>query len=66
MDSMIRFWRDHGTKLLGALGTVQSIILAFMAIDGLIPGAQIKYWAAAGAVLGALTVRRGFVNSAQR
>lgn len=62
---MFQFWYDHGTKILGGLGTVQSIILALMAIDGLIPHDQLKYWAATGAVLGVLTVKRGFTNTSR-
>ena len=54
-------WVDHGTKWLG---TVQAIIAGLLTIDGLIPKEHFKYWAATNVVLGVLTLRRGFVNSA--
>lgn len=65
MKDLEKFWDNHGTKVLGVLGTVQSIIMALMAIPELIPASYVKYWAASGAVLGVLVYRRGFTNSAR-
>lgn len=58
----LNWWADHGTKILG---TVTAIIPGLLGIDGLIPAPQTKYWLAAGVVIGALTVQRGFNNSKQ-
>jgi hypothetical protein len=59
MDILIRFWRSHGTKILGFL---QGTIAAVAGISGLIPEAHLKYYLAASALL---TFWRGFTNSAQ-
>lgn len=56
----LNWWKDHGTKILGTVG---AIIPGLLGIDGLIPAAQTKYWLAAGVVIGALTVQRGFTNT---
>lgn len=56
----MKFWTDHGTKILGALATFVSTALL---IDGLIPDPHMKYWLFANALLGGATVRRGFTNS---
>ncbi len=53
-------WNKHGTKILGS---GQAIISGFVAISGLIPDGQMKYWLAANVVLGAMTVQRGFTNT---
>jgi len=53
-------WRSHGTKVLGSCS---AILPGLLAIDGLVPKAQMKWWLAANVVIGALTVHRGFVNS---
>lgn len=57
---MIQFWRDHGTKVLGSS---QAVISGFIAISGLIPPENVKYWLAANVVIGAMTVQRGFTNT---
>jgi hypothetical protein len=54
------FYRKHGTK---ALGTAQALISSLAAIPDLF-GKGLKYVLALGAVLGVLTVKRGFSNSA--
>jgi hypothetical protein len=59
---LTRWWRAHGTKILGwAGGTIQSALL----IEGLIPDAHFKYYQFAALVLCGLTVRRGHTNSKQ-
>lgn len=60
MNSLIAFWNDHGTKLLGALAT---FVATALLIDGLIPPDHMKYWLFANALLGGVTVKRGFTNS---
>lgn len=65
MRGLLAFWDEHGTKVLGVFGTVQSIIMALLAIPELIPPESVKYWAATGAVLGVLVIRRGYANSAR-
>lgn len=57
---MVKFWKEHGTKLLGA---GQAIISGFAAISGLIPPENLKWWLATNVVLGVFTVNRGFTNS---
>ena len=64
MNAIIKLWTNHGTKVLGAVQAVQAIIVGLLGIQGLIPQADVKYWSAAGVVLGILTVRRGYQNSA--
>jgi len=58
----LAWWTSHGTKILGTVG---AIIPGLLGIDGLVPSTQTKYWLAAGVVIGALTVGRGFSNSKQ-
>lgn len=53
-------WKKDGTKMLGTVG---AIIPGLLAIDGLIPKGQQKYWLAALVVIGALTIKRGYTNS---
>ncbi len=57
---MITLYRKHGTKVLGY---VTSAIPALLAIEGLIPPTQQKYWLAASVLLGLLVVARGHQNS---
>lgn len=54
-------WVDHGTKILG---TTTAILSGLIAIPDLVPAGHVKYWAAANVVLGVITVKRGFTNSA--
>ena len=53
-------WKRHGTK---ALGTAQAILSSLAAIPDLF-GKSLKYVLAVSAVLGVLTLRRGFTNDA--
>lgn len=53
---IIRIWTQHGTKLLG---TAQTIVSGVVLIDGF----NTKGWLVANVVLGALTIKRGYVNS---
>lgn len=62
LPMIVSWWRGHGTK---ALGTVAAIIPGLLGIEGLIAAEHTKYWLAAGVVVGALTVQRGFTNSKQ-
>lgn len=55
-----RWWKDHGTKVLG---TATMIVSGLQEVAGLIPPEHKPFWAAAGVVLGALTLNRGFTNS---
>lgn len=57
---LIAQWSAHGTKWLG---TAAAIVASLLLVPELIPVAQVKWWQAANAVLGVLTVRRGFTNS---
>jgi hypothetical protein len=58
----MKFWNEHGTKILGALATFVSTALL---IEGLIPDLHMKYWLFANALLGGATVRRGFTNGSK-
>lgn len=60
MNYAISLWKRDGTKVLG---TLQIIVSGLPVIDGLIPVGNMKYWAAANVVLGALTIKRGYTNS---
>lgn len=60
MNTLIEFWKSHGTK---ALGFAQGTIAAVAAIDGIIPPNHLKYYMAASAVM---VFWRGFFNSAQQ
>jgi hypothetical protein len=62
MKFIARFYKNHGTKVLGY---VTSAIPALLAIEGLIPKEREKYWLAAGVLLGLLVVARGHSNSKQ-
>ncbi len=57
-------WKAHGTKVLGYVQAAQGVIAGFLAIQGLIPPAAVPYLAGLNVVLGAITVKRGFTNSA--
>lgn len=59
MKILLRWWRGHGTKMLGSIGTA---IPALLAIDGLVPKNDVKYWLAAAVLIGLLTVHRGVEN----
>lgn len=69
MDKLIQIWKDHGTKILGyaqaVMGTFGAIIAALVAVPDLLEPKTMKYALAVMAVLGALTVKRGYTNSAQ-
>ncbi len=60
MIAVTRWWRGHGTKILGTIGAV---IPGLLGIHDLIPAKDVKYWLAAGVIVGALTVKRGFENT---
>lgn len=60
MKFVARWWSGHGTKILGTLG---AIIPGLLGIDDLIQQQDQKYWLAAGVIIGALTVQRGFTNT---
>lgn len=62
MNTIIGWWTGHGTKILG---TVASIVAGLLLVPDLIPKGQVRWWQAASIVLGVLTVKRGFTNSAQ-
>lgn len=63
MNAAIEFWNGHGTKILG---TTAVIVNGLLLIPDLIAPGHSKYWQAANVVLGALTVNRGFTNSANK
>lgn len=60
LTTIYGWWDGHGTKILGTIG---AIIPGLLGIDGLISVDETKYWLAAGVVIGAMTVQRGFNNS---
>lgn len=60
MKWLIDYWTSHGTK---ALGTVASIISALLLVPDFVPKEQTKWWLATSAVLGVLTIKRGFTNT---
>lgn len=60
MTIFTRWYRNHGTKILGTIGAV---IPGLLGIHELIPPDDVKYWLAAGVIVGALTVKRGFENT---
>lgn len=60
MNTLMTFWKEHGTKLLGTAATVVSTA---MLIPELVPAAQFKYLLFANALLGGGVVGRGFTNS---
>lgn len=60
LEYLIAHWREHGTKLLGVATLVVSSALS---VPDLISPERIKYWLFANALLGGLTVKRGFTNT---
>lgn len=60
MRVIVKFWRSHGTKILGYITTT---IPTVMLIEGLIPDAHEKYYLLALALLGGATVKRGHTNT---
>lgn len=60
MKFILKFWKGHGTKVLG-FSTM--IVAGFPQIDGLVTAGHVKYWAAANVVLGAITIQRGVTNT---
>jgi hypothetical protein len=64
MDTLIQFWKSHGTRILGVATFAQSAIGIVCGISGLVPEPQMKYWLAISGVLGLLTVHRGNTNAA--
>lgn len=60
MKALSKYWRYHGTKVLG---TIQVVVAGLLAVPEVIAQPHMKYWLAANAILGGLTVRRGFTNS---
>lgn len=63
MEKLIALWDAHGTKVLG---TAATIVASLITVPGLIPEPHMKWWSAMNIVLGALTVRRGYTNSARQ
>jgi hypothetical protein len=63
-----RTWINHGTKVLGWATIIVSSALTANTIlkpeQALIPPGQLKWFVFANIVLGALTVKRGYTNSA--
>ena len=62
MNQIIALWDSHGTKFLG---TASVIVSGLVLIPDLISPGHTKYWQAANVILGAVTVNRGFTNSAR-
>jgi hypothetical protein len=60
LESVLAHWAGHGTKILGGATLVVSSALS---VPDLISPEHIKYWLFANALLGGLTVKRGFTNS---
>lgn len=62
MTAFLALYDLHGTKILGYL---QAILAGWLLIPDLFPPDGIKYAQAVAVVLGVLTVRRGYQNSAK-
>lgn len=62
MKAFLALYELHGTKILGYL---QAILAGWLLIPDLFPAEGVKYAQAAAVVLGVLTVRRGYQNSAK-
>lgn len=60
MQAILDYWKNHGTKALGTASTVVGALLASPVVP---PGSVRTGLEIAGLVLGALTVKRGYVNS---
>lgn len=58
--SLAKFWKEHGTKILG---TATILVSSALTVDHLVPVVAMPYFLYANAVLGALTVKRGFTNA---
>lgn len=69
MDKLIALWENHGTKILGAanavLGFFGAVIAALVAVPDLLEPQVMKYALALMGVIGVMTAKRGFTNSAQ-
>jgi hypothetical protein len=63
----MNFWKNHGTKILGVLTTLNALAVALLGISDLVPPQYTKYvlgFAAVTGTLGTSTFLRGFTNSA--
>lgn len=54
-------WHKDGTKMLGTLGT---ILPGTLLIDGLVPPEMRKWVLLADLIIGAVTIKRGYTNTA--
>jgi len=73
LEALITFWGLHGTKALGSLasffGAVQTAALAMNAVDPAHPIISVRnqiLLAGLSTLFGALTIRRGFTNTASQ
>ena len=60
MKLIARYWKNHGTKVLGFLSTVCA---GLPLIEGLVPPNHKPYWGAVNLALGAMTIQRGVTNT---
>ena len=60
MKALLDYWTSHGTKLLG---TAALVVSSALLVPELIEPGRMKYWLFANALLGGLTVKRGFTNT---
>lgn len=60
LKKILALWKSHGTRILGTLSTA---VAALATVPGLFAPEHLKYVLAVNAILGALTVKRGFTNS---
>lgn len=67
---MRALWQQHATKLLGALAALNGMATALLAVLSaspdvrfLLPPRQFAYLAITNAIIGVLTVKRGFTNT---
>jgi len=58
--NIIKYWKDHGTKILGTLVTIIGGLLTL----GLIPAAYTQIAQGLLTLLGGTAIKRGFTNSA--
>lgn len=70
MSIIIKWWKGHGTKILGStaalLATAQSALAAMTAspqFQLLVTPRQFAYLSIINVVLGVIVIRRGFTNS---
>lgn len=61
LKAAIKQWKKDGTKMLGTLGT---ILPGTLLIDGLIPPETRKWVLLANLIIGAVTIKRGYTNTA--